>query len=118
MTNINIEEVKPGMTVRIFQKVPAFDKAKSKKTKDSDKEKTQQIEGLVIARKHGKEAGATITIRRTASEVGVEWVIPIASPHIKKVELISAARVRRAKMYFLRDKSKKEIRAKLKERVK
>ena len=68
--------------------------------------KTQQIEGLVIARKHGKEAGATITIRRTASEVGWNGLFQLLHL-ILKVELISAARVRRAKMYFLRDKSQR-----------
>lgn len=114
MTELKMEEIKPGMTVRILQKTPTFTKLTVSGKKDSNKEKTQQIEGLVIARKHGKEAGATITVRRVMNGVGVEWIIPIFSPEIKKVELINAARVRRAKLGFLRKKSPKQIRAKLK----
>lgn len=107
MSEIKTEEVKPGMSIRVFQTI-----------KDGDKEKTQQIEGLVIARKHGKEPGATITIRRIMDGVGVEWIIPVFSPKIKKIELIRTARVRRAKLYFLREKSQKQIRAKLKKEIK
>jgi len=118
MADLKMEEIKPGMTIRILQKIPVFHKVKTKSGKGSDREKTQQMEGLVIARKHGKEAGATVTIRRIMEGVGVEWIIPIFSPHIKKIELISAARVRRAKMNFLRDKSQKEIRSKIKEGAK
>lgn len=107
MTEIKAEEIKPGMYVKI-----------SKTIKDGDKEKTQNIEGLVIARKHGKEPGATITIRRIMGGVGVEWILPIFSPKIKKIELVKAARVKRSKLYFLRDKSQKQIRAKLKKEIK
>jgi len=107
MTEIKAEEIKPGMYIKISQRI-----------KDGDKEKTQHIEGLVIARKHGKEPGATITIRRIMDGVGVEWILPVFSPKIKKIELVRAARVRRAKLYFLRDKSQKQIRAKLKKEVK
>jgi len=104
---IKTEEIKPGMSIKIFQTI-----------KEGDKEKTQQIEGLVIARKHGKEPGATITIRRIIDGVGVEWVLPVFSPKIKKIELVRAARVKRAKLYFLRDKSQKQIRAKLRKEIK
>ena len=107
MTEIKAEEIKPGMYIKISQRI-----------KDGDKEKTQHIEGLVIARKHGKEPGATITIRRIMDGIGVEWILPVFSPKIKKIELVRAARVRRAKLYFLRDKSQKQIRAKLKKEIK
>jgi len=107
MTEIKAEEIKPGMYIKISQGI-----------KDGDKEKTQHIEGLVIARKHGKEPGATITIRRIMDGIGVEWILPVFSPKIKKIELVKAARVRRAKLYFLRDKSQKQIRAKLKKEIK
>ena len=50
--------------------------------------------------------------------VGVEWILPVFSPKIKKIELVRAARVRRSKLYFLRDKSQKQIRAKLKKEIK
>ncbi len=107
MIEIKAEGIKPGMYIKISQRI-----------KDGDKEKTQHIEGLVIARKHGKEPGATITIRRIMDGIGVEWILPVFSPKIKKIELVRAARVRRAKLYFLRDKSQKQIRAKLKKEVK
>jgi len=103
MREIKREEVKPGMTIKVFQKI-----------KDGEKTKLQQIEGLVLARKHGQEPGATITLRKIIDGVGVEWILPIFSPLIEKIELVRAARVRRSKLYFLRTKSPKEIRAKLK----
>lgn len=107
MTEIKTKEIKPGMYIKVSQKI-----------KDGDKEKTQHIEGLVIARKHGKEPGATITIRRVIDGIGVEWILPLFSSKIKKVELVKDARVRRAKLYFLRDKSQKQIRVKLKNEAK
>lgn len=107
MTEIKSEEIKPGMYIKISQII-----------KDKDKEKTQNIEGLVIAKKHGKEPGATITLRRIMDGVGVEWILPVFSSKIKRIELVRAARVRRSKLYFLRDKSQKQIRAKLKKEIK
>ena len=103
MTKINIQDIKPGMYVKILQKI-----------KEGDKEKIQQIEGLILSRKHGNEPGATITLRRMMDGVGVEWIIPLFSPLIQKVELIKASRVRRAKLYYLRNKSSKQARKKLK----
>jgi len=113
MTKINIQDIKPGMYVKILQKISASAKATADK-KEGDKEKTQQIEGLVLVRKHGNEPGATITLRRMMDGVGVEWIIPLFSPLIQKVELIKASRVRRAKLYYLRNKSSKQVRKKLK----
>lgn len=118
MSELKMEEIKPGMFVRIFQRTPSFIKSKGAGKKEGDKEKTQKIEGLVIARKHGKEIGATVTIRRVVDGIGVEWILPVFSPEIKKVELINAARVKRAKLGFLREKSQKQIRAKLKKSAK
>jgi large subunit ribosomal protein L19 len=103
MIKINVQDVKPGMHVKIFQKI-----------KEGDKEKTQQIDGLILSRKHHNEPGATITLRKMIDGVGVEWIIPLFSPLIQKVELIKASRVRRAKLYYLRNKSSKQIRKKLK----
>lgn len=103
MIKINIQDIKPGMHVKIFQKI-----------EEGDKEKTQQIEGLILSRKHHNEPGATITLRRIIDGVGVEWIIPLFSPLIQKVELIKASRVRRAKLYYLRNKSSKQVRKKLK----
>lgn len=113
MIKINVQDIKPGMHVKILQKISTSAKATVDK-KEGDKEKTQQIEGLVLARKHGHEPGATITLRRIIDGVGVEWIIPLFSPLIQKVELMKASRVRRAKLYYLRNKSSKQIRKKLK----
>jgi large subunit ribosomal protein L19 len=103
MAEIKKEDVKPGMYIRVFQKI-----------KEENKERIQRIEGIVLSRKHGSEPGATITLRRVLDGVGVEWILPIFSPLITKIELIRNARVKRAKLYFLRKKSSREIRKKLK----
>ncbi|NMB92085.1 MAG: 50S ribosomal protein L19 [Parcubacteria group bacterium] len=103
MTKINVSDIKPGMHLRVFQKI-----------KEGDKERTQQIEGIVLSRKHGQEPGATFTLRKVIDGVGVEWIIPIHLPSLQKIELIKAARVRRAKLYYLRNKSAKQVRKKLK----
>jgi len=103
MAEIKKEDVKPGMYIRVFQKI-----------KEENKERIQRIEGIVLSRKHGSEPGATITIRRVLDGIGVEWILPIFSPLITKIELIRNARVKRAKLYFLRKKSSREIRKKLK----
>lgn len=86
-----LPEIRPGDTVRIYQTV-----------KEKDKERIQTFEGIVIARKHGKGISATITVRAVISGVGVEKVLPIHSPIIKKIEIIKKGKVRRAKLYYLR----------------
>jgi large subunit ribosomal protein L19 len=91
-----IEKIKPGSRVRIYDKYGIF-------------------EGIVLARKHGEEAGATFTVRAKLADVGVEKTYPIYSPIIKKVEVLAVPRrrVRRAKLYYLRGLSEKKIRQKL-----
>lgn len=70
--------------------------------------------GLVIARKHGFEPGATFTVRAVLAGVGVEKVYPVHSPAIVKVEIVSSPKkVHRSKLYFIREKSASEIRQKL-----
>jgi large subunit ribosomal protein L19 len=70
---------------------------------------------LVLARKHGKEAGATFTVRAVLHEVGVEKVYPIHSPVIAKVDIISSPKkVHKAKLYYLRGFSAKKTRERLK----
>ncbi len=70
--------------------------------------------GLVIARKHGSESGATFTVRTTIAGVGVEKVYPIHSPSIVKVEVVSSPKkVHRSKLYFVRKISGAKIRQKL-----
>lgn len=93
-----LPEIKPGDTVRVYQKI-----------KEGDEERTQTFEGVVIARRHGKEIGATITLRKEISGVGVEKIFPLHSPTIEKIEVLKKGKVRRAKLYYLRkDKGKRK----------
>ncbi len=107
---VNVEErkrldIRAGDTIRVTQKI-------SEKDKKSGKMKTrlQAFEGLCLSVKHGKEAGATFTIRKVASGVGVERIFPLYSPMIEKIEVTKRSKVRRAKLYHIRDKAAKEIR--------
>ena len=100
---VNIEErqkleLRSGDTVRVWQKIV-----------EKGKTRLQAFEGLVLARKHGKEAGATFTVRRMASGVGVEKIFPLYSPVIDKIEVVKRSKVRRAKLYHIREKAAKEI---------
>ena len=100
---VNIEErakldIRAGDTVKVWQKIV-----------EKGKTRLQSFEGLILARKHGTEAGATITVRRVASGVGVEKIFPLYSPMIDRIEVIKRSKVRRAKLYHIRDKAAKEI---------
>ncbi|MDD5291515.1 MAG: 50S ribosomal protein L19 [Patescibacteria group bacterium] len=101
-----IPEIKPGMTVRIFQKI------KELNIKGEEKERTQYFEGIVIAKKHGKEKGGTITVRKVSDGVGVEKIFPLNLPTIEKIEIKKQEKVRRAKLYFLRKEYKKKLKEK------
>ena len=95
--------LRPGSTVRVHQKIV-----------DKGKTRIQIFEGVLIARKHSFEPGATFTVRRVGSDgIAVEKIFPLYSPMIDKVEVIRQAAVRRARLYFLRDKTPKQIREKL-----
>jgi large subunit ribosomal protein L19 len=96
-------DIRAGDTVRVHQKI---EEAKGKF-------RIQIFEGLVLARKHGREAGATFTVRRVASGVGVEKIFPLYTPMIEKVEIVKRARVRRAKLYYIREKVAREARRQL-----
>ncbi|MEG1686455.1 MAG: 50S ribosomal protein L19 [Angelakisella sp.] len=82
--------------------------------KEGDRERLQAFEGTVIAKKHGGIA-ETFTVRRMSHGVGVERVFPIHSPHVHSVEIIRFGRVRRSKLYYLRDRVGKA--AKVKEAI-
>ena len=104
MSPVNIAErraldMRPGDTVRVTQKIP-----------EKGKFRLQIFEGLVLARKHGKEAGGTFTVRKVLSGVGVEKVFPLYSPMIEKIEVVKRSRVRRAKLYYIREKVAREAR--------
>lgn len=92
-------DIRSGDTIRVWQKI-----------QEKGKTRLQAFEGLVIAVKHGKEAGGTFTVRRMASGVGVEKIYPLYSPMIDSIETIKRSKVRRAKLYHIRDKAAKEIR--------
>ena len=94
-------ELKPGMIVKVHQKI------KETNTKGEEKERIQIFEGSIIAIKHGKEKGATITVRKVSNGVGVEKIFPIHSPIVEKIELMREMRVRQAKPYYLRTSKKK-----------
>ena len=72
------------------------------------------FEGLVLARKHGTEIGATFTVRKIASGVGVERIFPLYSPNVDKIEIIKKSKTRRSKLYYIRDKAVKEVKKRLK----
>ena len=99
----DLPEIKPGDLVRVYQKI-----------KEGDKERTQQFEGIVLARKHGKGISSTITVRGVRAGVGVERIFPLHSPNIEKIDILKRGRVRRAKLLYLREKTEKEIRKKIK----
>jgi len=96
-------KLKPGMTVRVYQKI------KELNIKGEEKERVQYFEGMIIAKKHGTEAGATITVRKVSNGVGVEKIFPLNLPTIDKIEIKKQARVRRAKLFFLRGGYKKRL---------
>ena len=98
-----LPEVNVGDTVRVHVRI-----------KEGARERIQVFEGTVIARKHGG-IGETITVRRIAHGVGCEKVFPMHSPNVAMIETVRQGKVRRAKLYYLRDRAGKA--AKVKERV-
>lgn len=90
--------LKAGDTVKVHQRI--IDKGKTR---------IQIFEGLVLARKHGDEAGATFTVRKMSSGIGVEKIYPLYSPLIEQIEIVKRAKVRRAKLYYIREKVAREI---------
>ncbi len=81
----------------------------SLKIQEKGKTRLQVFEGLVLGVKHGTEPGATFTVRRVASGVGVEKIFPLYSPLIDKITVTKSSQVRRAKLYHIRKKAAKEI---------
>jgi large subunit ribosomal protein L19 len=93
-----------GDTVRVFMKVM-----------EGDKERLQSFEGIVTARKGGG-ARETFMVRKVSFGVGVERIFPLYSPHIDRIEIMKRGSVRRAKLYYLREKKGKAAKIKEKER--
>ncbi|MEE0264540.1 MAG: 50S ribosomal protein L19 [Acutalibacteraceae bacterium] len=82
--------------------------------REGDKERVQMFEGTVIAKK-GSGVAETFTVRRVAYGVGVERVFPLHSPNVKEVKVVRYGKVRRSKLYYLRDRVGKA--AKVKEQI-
>ena len=97
----NVPQFEIGDTVKVHVQI-----------KEGDKSRIQVFEGTVIAKKHG---GISETVRRVAHGVGIERVFPVHSPVVDKVEVIRHGKVRRAKLYYLRDRVGKA--AKVKEQI-
>jgi large subunit ribosomal protein L19 len=101
---VNMEDrknlgIRAGDTVRVHQKIKD----------DKGKTRLQVFEGLVLARKHGDEPGATFTVRKVVDGIGVEKIFPLYSPLIDKIEITRRSKVRRAKLYYIREKVAREI---------
>lgn len=93
-----------GDTVRVWNKI----------IENGGKTRLQAFEGLVLARKHGTEAGGTFTVRKVASGVGVERIFPLYSLNIDKIEIVRHAKTRRSKLYYVREKAVRDVRRRLK----
>ena len=109
----DIPRMSPGDTVRVHVKVKETtikdDKAvgmKGKGIKEVERERVQVFEGIVIGLK-GSGARATITVRKISFGEGVERIFPVNATTIEKIEIVKSARVRRAKLYYLRDRKGK-----------
>ena len=109
--------IRPGDTVRVVQNIVELKKGRGtdKKEKTVKNARTQVFEGLVLSSKHGSEAGATFTVRAVLSGIGVEKIFPLYSPSIESIEIVKRSKVRRAKLYFIREKAAKAIRRQLRD---
>ncbi|HDI78595.1 MAG TPA: 50S ribosomal protein L19 [Desulfobacteraceae bacterium] len=97
---LDISDFKAGDTVRVHVRI-----------KEGDKERIQVFEGLVIRRRRGG-TGATFTVRRVSYGIGVERIFPLHSPVIEKIEIVSRGKVRRARLYYIRNLRGKAARIK------
>jgi large subunit ribosomal protein L19 len=98
--NPKVAELSPGDTVKVSTKIV-----------EGDKERTQVFQGVVIKTRRGTDGGS-FTVRRVSYGIGVERTFLFASPMVKKVEVIRHGRVRRAKLYYLRERSGRAARLK------
>lgn len=121
---VNMEErkglgIRAGDTVRVWQKIEELKvgKAANKKETKVKQVRRQAFEGLVLAVKHGAEAGATFTVRKVASGVGVEKIFPLYAPSIEKIEILKRAPQRRAKLYHIREKVAREVKRQMRKSV-
>jgi large subunit ribosomal protein L19 len=100
-------DIRTGDTLRVQVKIP----------EKGGKFRLQAFEGIVIAHKHGREAGASVTVRKVSHGVGVERVFPLYSASVESFEVVKRSRVRRSKLYYIRTKVAREIRRKMRNMV-
>lgn len=100
----DVPELHSGDVVKVYRKIV-----------EGGKERIQVFQGMVIAMRGGQSSSPTVTVRKVSFGIGVEIVFPLYSPNIEKIEVLKSTRSRRAKLYFVREKSAKLIRRKLKE---
>lgn len=98
---LDIPDFVPGDTINVHVKI-----------KEGEKERIQQFKGVVTRRRNNKNPRATVTVRKVSDGIGVERVFPLYSPVVDKVEVLRKGRVRRAKLYYLRERTGKAARIK------
>lgn len=112
LTPVNVKDrekldFNSGDTLKVWSKI----------LDEKGKTRLQAFEGVVLARKHGKEMGATFTVRKVSLGVGVERIFPLYSPSIDKIEVLKKSRSRKSKLYYVRNKALKDVRKKLRSAV-
>lgn len=95
--------LRPGVTIKVHQQI-----------KEGNKTRTQIFEGMIIARKHGKGISSTVTVRKISGGIGVERIFPLHLPTISRFEVVKTSKVRKAKLYYLRGKTARETKKKVK----
>ncbi|HBO16665.1 MAG: 50S ribosomal protein L19 [Candidatus Moranbacteria bacterium GW2011_GWE2_35_2-] len=96
-----IPDLQTGDVVRVYRKI-----------KEGEKERIQVFEGMIIAIKGGQSSSPVMTVRKVSVGVGVELILPMYSPMVEKIELVKRAKVRRSKLYYVREKTAKSLRFK------
>lgn len=91
----DLPQLRPGQTVQVHQRIT-----------EAGKERIQVFEGIIIALHGGRGMDGTMTVRKVSFGVGVEKIFPLHSPSIKKIEIVKETKVRRAKLYYLRNPKK------------
>jgi large subunit ribosomal protein L19 len=94
-------DLRAGDVVKVYRKI-----------KEGDKERIQIFEGMIIAVKGKQSSSPTITVRKVSNGVGIEIIVPVFSPTIEKVEIVKRAKVRRSKLYYVRERAAKALRFK------
>jgi large subunit ribosomal protein L19 len=96
----NQTTLKPGMTVKVYEKIKEID------AKGKEKERAQIFEGIILSIKSPGKISGNITVRKISEGVGVEKIFPLNSPVIEKIVPVKQAKVNRAKLYYLRNYGK------------